>query len=245
MVEIRQQSSIRNRPWIAGKVASRGVGPLALTGKRYESKQMLSNTAMQIDRPFITAGMANLITQESAVLSWQDLREAGLLEHLSILLSIGRPFDVCLFKQLYESFDGDGTTQTFYLRRRPADPVVSVEPGIFWAANEDYPVRVISYSDPYGTAGATSSDLTVALKDNSDIDTGDPGAGEVWIDAQGEDLGPLTVSRMRFGTAPDAKRDIFVVAYIPLFIMAPDGDNARSYQERLVESHTLKLVEVG
>lgn len=242
-----QQPSVRNNPWIAGLLAKRGVNPLALNDKRYENKQVLSNFAEQIDRPYIGAGYPNLLTQVAAVLSWGDLRESGLLEHVSTLLAIGQPFDVCLFKQVYEVYDGDGTTKEFVMRRRPADPVLNpggtAITGVVWHA--DYIPRVTRYSAPYGTVGASATEYTVSFFTSAHIDDADPSSGEAWIESDGHASGKLTVARLRLGTAPGAGSDRLVVRYVPLLRMAPDGDHAKSYQEKLVEAHTLKLLEVG
>lgn len=238
--DVRQQGGIRNRMWIAGRFVERDPVPIQVTPKRFDAKVRTSNLGMRIDRPFTMAGMPNIRNRREFVLPWSDLREPGLLEHLDTLAAIGQPFGLGLWKQDYDVFDGDGANKTFYLQRRQLLPAVT-PPTSF----PDYPTRVTVYDRSYLEDGATPTSLTVVAKTSSDIDTGDPGAGEAWIEGDGHQVGNLWVSKMRLETAPPDAHDCVVVAYLPLYQVVIDTDQPRSYGIAGQEPRSIRMVEFG
>jgi hypothetical protein len=241
--EIRQQNAIRNRVYIAGKSSVRD--PLVqVTKKRFETKTTMVNQAVRADRLFVDLGMPNILTRMEFLIGWADLREAGLLEHVDRLASIGQPFDFAIWKQEYDFFDGDGGTTDFLLQRRQA-VAYNLPGGIPATVFADYATRFTSFSDPYGTPSATESELTVEHKNSGNIDTSGPSAGQVWVEDDGHLLNNRWVSTVRCGTAPAKKADILVATYLPLCKVVVDVEQPRNYREKLVESRQFRFIEVA
>jgi hypothetical protein len=242
MSELRQTAGLTTRVWVAGKFVSRDAVPVQISPKRFETKTRTSNLATRIDRVFTLAGMPNVRNRREIVLPWANLHEPGLLEHLDILAAIGQPFGLGLWKQEYDVFDGDAASLTFYLQRRQLLPAVT-PPTTF----PNMPTRVIVYDKAYTDPTATPTELTVTQKSSSTIDTGDPSAGEAWVESDGEQIGNLWISKLRLNVAnvpPDA-HDCLVAIYLPLYEVLVDQEAQRSYGQSLVEPRGLKFIEFG
>lgn len=236
---LQQHNGIRTRVYIGGKYTTRD--PLVQIGsKRFEAKQRTSNLAMRVDRAFTLAGMPNVRMRREFVLPWSDLREPGMLEHIDILTAVGQPFALGLWKHEYDVFDGDAENKTFYLQRRQLLEVTTpvILPG-------DYPTRVTRYDKSYLDPAAVATELAVVQKLAADIDTGDPAAGEAWVESDGHMIGNLWVSKLRVGTAPPDAHDCLVAAYLPLYAVLIDAEQTRSYPQSLMEPRTLKMIEFG
>jgi hypothetical protein len=242
MTEKRQQNAIRNRFFIGGKAFERDPLPV-LSVKRSEAKNITSSLALHVDRLYIAPGLPNILQRHEFSLDWKDLRQPGLLEHLDRLASIGQPFDVAVWKQVYDVFDSDGSNKTFYLQRRQAVSH-NLPGGVPQVAFADYATRVTVMSAPYGTVGATESDLTVVSKTTSNIDSGSPSSGEAWIDEDGQMLGGRFICKMRLNAAPSTGHDMLIATYLPLYKMVIDQENPRQYGEKLVEPRGYRFVEV-
>lgn len=236
----QQKPAIRNRIWIGGKFAARDPVPIQVTLRRFEVKTRTSNLGMRVDRCFTLEGMPNVHNRAEIVLPWPDLRESGLLEHVDILANIGQPFELGLWKHVYDVFDGDGESKDFLLQRRLLLPTV-----VPATEFDDYPTRVIVYDGPYTAPGVTPAEPTIVEKTSSTIDTGDPSAGTVWIETDGHQVGNVWVTKIRFGTAPPDFSDCVVVPYLPLYVVVVDQESPRSYERALVEQRGLRLVEFG
>ena len=255
MTETRQQRAIRNNIYVAGVSFTRNPLP-ALSVKRAESKVVASNLSLHVDRLFIKAGMPNIPQRHEFTFAWRDTDE-NVLEHVDRLAAIGQPFDVAIWKQVYDVFDvgtdsvlvGSDLIQMFYLQRRQA-VAHNLPGGIPATSFADYATRVTLMSAPYGTPGATETEFTVVHKTTGTILTGDPEEGEAWIDDDGEQLGNRWVSRMRVnlwdGAAnPPITSDVLIVAYLPLYKMVVDAETVRQFGEKLVEPRGYRFVEVG
>ena len=242
-MSVQQQNAIRSRIWLGGKFISRDPVPIQIVPQRFETKTRTMNLAMRVDRAFSSPGFPNIRNRRGFVLPWTDLREPEMLEHLDILSNIGQPFPLGLWKQEYDVYDNDGQNQTFYLQRRqllyaPGGAL----PVTLW---DDYPTRVLVYDKSYLDAAAVVTEPTIVQVHQADIDTGDPYPDEVWLSIEGEQIGNLWASKMRFGTAPVEATDNIVVIYLPLYEVILDTEQSRSYSQSLVEPRTLKLIEFG
>lgn len=237
---IQQQAAIRSPVWIGGRYASRDPVPVQITTKRFEVKTRTSNLAMRVDRCFTLAAMPNIHNRAEFVLPWADVRESNLLEHLDVLAAIGQPFELGLWKQVYDVFDGDSIATSFLLQRRPLLPAVTA-PTVL----PDYPTRVIVYDGPYTAPASTPTELEVVDKLAATIDSGTPASNEAWIETDGHQIGNAWVATMRLGTAPGDFSDCVIAQYLPLYTVVIDQESARSYAAALVEPRGLKLVEFG
>jgi len=243
MADNQQHNAIRSKIWLGGKLLSRDPVPVQMTSRRIEVQTRTSNLTLQTDRAFIAAGLPNVLQSYEFTLPWSDLREPALLEHLDILEAVGQPFDLGLWKQETDVFDGDATTTDFYLRRRQLMKAgVNPTEGVF----ADFETRVVQYDGPAWDRTSAPNEVAVVSKTHADIDSGGPGPGECWIEEEGQDIGNgLWVSKLRMGSAPPAEADCLVAIYLPLYRVAIKQAKARSYAQALVEPRTLELVEVG
>lgn len=241
--EIQQHNGIRFRVWLGGKVITRDPVPIQITPKRFEAKTRTSNLGMRIDRCFSMGGMPNVRNRREFNLPWSTLNEPALLEHIDILANIGQPFPLGLWKQEYDIFDGDGSNQTFFLQRRMllCAPGGMIPPNVW----PDFETRVTVYDKSYLDGTSVGVEVTPTIVDQADIDTGDPYPDEVWISKQGQQIGNLWVTKVRFGTAPVEATDNVIITYLPLYEVIVDSEPPRSYGQSLVEPRTLKLVEFG
>jgi hypothetical protein len=240
MPDVLQQPAIRNRVWLGDRFLSRDPVPIQITPRRFEAKTRTSNLAMRVDRPYLGAGLPNLRNRHDITLPWSTVQESGMLEHLDVLISKGQPFDLGLWKHVYDVFDGDGTTTAFYLQRRQlrANVTPPFDP-------PDYPTRVTAYDAPYGTVGASATEYTVVAKTSSNIDTGTPGTNEAWIESDGRTAGNLRITKIRLTPAPPDVSDSLVVAYMPLYSVVVDEESPRSYALAMVEPRAFRLIEFG
>lgn len=238
MVDIKQQPAIRTRVYIGGKTFTRDPFPPQITIKRLEDKKQVANGAMRVDRMFTADGFPNVRNRHEISLPWPTMPESALLEHLDLLDAIGQPFPLGLWKHVTDVFDGDGSSKTFFLQRRQLLP--SVTPDTVF---DDYPTRVIRYSSsfPFGTP----TELTVTPKASADIDTGDPGADEAWVENEGHMNGALWCTTVRVGTAPVAAPDVLAAIYLPLYEVIIDSQAPRTYAQALVEPRSAKFSEFG
>lgn len=238
----QEQPGLRNRLWIAGRSVSRDAVPVRFVPKRFELKTRTSNLGLRVDRPFVVTGMPNVVTRLELEISWKDLREPDLLEHLTSLANVGQAFDVIVFKQEADFFDGDGVSTTFLMQRRAV-------PAAFYASYSaitvmpDYALKATRFSAQYGLVGTTGTDLTTVPKTEATINTGSPGAGDIWIATDGHALGNLIVCTVRVGTAPPSGHDVLRISYIPLMRMFVDADQGRNFQEALQMGRQFKLTE--
>lgn len=243
MSSVIEDSILKNRVWVAGVPLARDPVPVVIIPKRFESKQRLSNGAMQTDRLFVLVGMPNIFNRIEMNVAWKDVREQNTLEHLTSLANMGQAFDVALYKQEADFFDGDGVSTRFLIQRR-------VVGDAFFAANPlienwpDFALKATRYSAPFGLVGSTGTDFTtVTYKTTTSIEVSAPAAGEIWVEDGGHLYGNLLISTVRVGTAPAAGNDTFRIIYIPLMRMLIDSDSGRSFQEKLAMSRAFKFVE--
>jgi hypothetical protein len=142
-------------------------------------------------------------------------------------------------------WDGDGVTKTFLLQRRQLLPNVEAA-GLPATMEDDYPSVVLVYDVPFGTAGAADpTELTVVRKTTANINSGDPSAGEAWIEDEGHKIGNLWVSTMRLEAAAPDLHDILRVRYLPLYQMVIDKESQRRYDAGMIEPRGLSLREFG
>lgn len=240
MSTVQQRPAIRNLIWLGGKNTARDPVPVQITPKRFETKTRTSNLAMRVDRCFTMTGMPNVRNRREFTLPWADVREPELIEHLDVLAAAGQPFGLGIWKQETDVFDGDGENTTFFLQRRQLLAVVMPS-----TPYPDYPTRVIRCDKSYLDPTHAETELTVVDKTAATIDTGDPGAGEAWIETDGHQIGNLWVSKMRLGTAPPDAHDCLVAIYLPLYEVVIEAEQPRQYAIALVEQRSLRLVEFG
>jgi hypothetical protein len=242
MTDTQQQAGIRNRIYIAGKLFVRDPVPVNIAPRRFEAKNMTSNLSVKVDRAFVISGQPNILNRHDVVTPWPDLREGELLEHVDVVCAVGQPFDVCVWKQVYDVFDGDGTRKIFYLQRRMAlTNISSFVPFTF----PDWETQIVVYDKSLLDPTATGTSLTVVSKTSATIDSGTPSSGEAWVEDDGEQQGSLWLTKIRLGDAPGNFNDVLRASYIPLYRMVVDQEAPRSYAERLREPRSLKLAEVG
>lgn len=239
MTDIQQQPAIRNPLWIGNRFIIRGPAPIQLSPKRFEAMTPTANLSLRVDRPYWGAGYPNLRNRHDFVLPWKTVQEADLIEYLDIMGSTAQPFDMGLWKHVYDVFDGDNTATTFYLQRRQLHPTVT--PG---ADYPDYPTRATFWSKPFGTVGAIATEKTVEQKSTAAM-SGTPAAGEVWIETPGHKTGNLWISTVKCAEPPPAKSDCFVVAYMPLYAVVVVEENPRSYEAGMSEPRAYRLREFG
>jgi hypothetical protein len=240
MPEIQQANAIRTRVWMGGDFFFRDAVPIQIAETRFEGMTRTANLGLRVDRNWTGPLFPNIRNRFDITLPWEDLREPGLLERIDILAQTGQPFGLGLWKQVYDVFDGDGETTDFVLQRQQL--LERVTPPVEF---EDYPTRVVVYDRPYAEPGASPTELTVVQKTNADIDTGDPGAGEVWVESDGHSEGSNRVARMRLGTAPPDALDCVVAIYLPFIWVVIKAQPPRSYAQALVEPRALQLAEFG
>lgn len=235
-----QEPAIRNPIWLGGRVFERGPSTLQMTAHRFEQATRVSNLGLRMDRPYIPAGaaMPNVRTRVEFNFQWPTLQEDALLDHLDSLIAKGQPFELAIWKHVYDVFDGDGTTTSFLLQRRLALPTVT--PATVFA---DYPTVVKHIDAPYGTVGATETLYTVVYKTTAEM-TGSPASGEAWIETTGHRINNLWVSSMKVNPAPADGADTLVAAYLPLYEVVPD-EGQRAYTQGVVEPRTVRLQEFG
>lgn len=245
MSSIQETSDLRNKVWAAGVSFGRSPMPILISPRRFENKTRTSNLGLRVDRCFIAAGYPNVLNKIDINLTYSDVREPGLIEHLSSLANVGQPVDVALFKQEQDFFDGDGIATTFYLQRRVIGPA-------FFAANtqvqvyDDYALRVTLYSGQFGTVGVTPTEIGsdhIIYKNSSTIDTGDPAVGYVWIEEGGHPVGDRLDTKVRFNTATVDAHDSLRITYLPLMRMLVDSDSGRTFQQNLQMGRSFKFTE--
>lgn len=242
--DFQEHNALRNRIYVGGKVFSRDPVPVTVSIERFEAKTRTANLSLRVDRAFILTGQPNILDRHEILLPWRDLRESDMLEHIGLLAAVGQPFDVGVFKQMYDVFDGDEVTTDFFLQRRimlSQPQVLPFVPVIF----PDWPIRILRFNIPMLDPAAVSTELAITYKLSVDMDTGTPGPDEVFVEQDGHQLGDLWLTRIRLGSAPCADHDVLVAIYLPLYRMVVDQDLPRSYGEALVEPRGLKLVEIG
>lgn len=238
MTDTQQQAGIRNRIYLGGKFFTRDPVPVQVTIQRYEAKTRVSNLSLRLDRPQTTAGLPNVRNRHEFLLPWVTMVESPLLEHLDSLAAVGQPFDLGLWKQVTDIWDGDGSTTTFLMQRRQILPAVT--PPVEW---EDYPTQVFVLDRPYGDPDASVTTLTVVPKTSGDIFTGDPSTGEAWVESDGHSVGGLYVSTIRLADAPPDEYDCLVAIYLPLYKVVIDQEVPRNYSANLIEPRGFKLLE--
>jgi hypothetical protein len=238
MTDTQQQPGIRTRIWLADRFLGRDPVPLEIRPKRFDAKTLTSNLSLRIDRPYLGEGLPNLRNRHEFRLPWKTVMEAEQIEHLDMLSSVGQPFDLGLWKHVYDFFDGDGTTTTFYLQRRQLLPNVTP-----LTEYPSYPTTATFYDAPYGTVGATATSKTVVQKTTADIAGGSPSSGEVWVEDTGHKIGGFWLSTVECAEAPADVHDALVIAYMPLYAVVIDEEGPRSYSEGMVEPRDYRLVE--
>lgn len=246
MSAVLETSGINNLIWVAGQFLSRDPLPIQLTAQRFETKTRMSNAGLQVDRLMVDEGWPNVMTRLALSLPWPNVVEPSLLNHLTSLSSMGQPFDVVVWKQEDDFFDGDGTTKTFYLQRRVVGPVFYSLVGSAVTDYGDYPLRATRFSASFGTAGVTETTVTgvkVIYKTAATIDTGNPAADEVWIEEDGHAQGNLLLTKTRWGTAPADGNDTARITYIPLMRMLVDSDSGRTFEAARTMSRAFRLIE--
>jgi len=234
----QQQGAIRNRLYIGGRKFFVDPAPIELTPQRYESQVRVSNLGLRIDRPQTTSGLPNIRNRHGFLFPWETLLKEDLLEHLDLLAAKGQPFDLCLWKQVTDMWDGDGATMAFYLQRRQRPATVEATPEF-----PDYPTRVVVSDLPFGDPTASLTPLDVIPKTFATIDTGTPGADEAWIETDGRRIGGLFVSKMRLGTAPSDVRDCLWAIYLPLYKVVIAEERPRVYSAGMIEPRAYRLLE--
>jgi hypothetical protein len=244
-------SGIRHKVYMAGRLLERDPAPIQLAPKRWEGKVRLSNNASHIDRGYIEPFFPNILDKVDIMLPYSHVAETALLEHLSTVLAIGQPFDVCTFKQHKDVFDGDGSQKVFYLQRLPAMPMMEAfEPGIGAAyAIDGFSTRVELFSAAYGSSASAvtpSTTLTVTYKTETEIAGGTPGAGVAWVSSDGFSVegSLMRGATIKLGTAPANAHDSLIVTYIPLYRMAVESDSGRTFNQALQEARNIKLSEL-
>jgi hypothetical protein len=244
-VTTKEQGGIRNQIYLAGQNFSRGPVPITFTPKRFDSKIRTSNLGLRVDRPFVVAGYPNVPMTHEITMPWPTITEEALLEWIGVLLSMGQPFDVCIWKQVRDVFDGDGSTTAFYLQNRMA-VAANLPVGSPLVSFPDYEPRVDIYSAAFGSVPVpTTTAKTVVHKTAATIDAGSPAAGEAWVEDDGHLLGNRWLTKVRLDAAPADAKDIMVATYIALFKMVIDQETARSYADSLREPRGMKLVQFG
>ncbi|MDQ6892202.1 MAG: hypothetical protein M3167_06300 [Acidobacteriota bacterium] len=236
--------------YMGGKILKRDPNPIQLAPLRWETRTRTANMSLRVDRGFILAGLPNVLDKQAIVVPYRNVPETDLLEHLTALLGVGQPFDVCMWKQHREVYDTDGAATTYFLQRRPASP--TMQPFVAEGTNleiifPEYATRVEFYSASYGSApGLTVTRSTVVYKTEAQIAAGSPAPGEAWIGTDGKALGGslALISSMKFGTAPAAGVDRLIVSYVPLYRMTVESDAGRSFAAALEEARSIKLAEV-
>lgn len=243
----RQDPGIRNPLWLGGRTFFRGPSVCQMTPHRFEQVTRVSNLGLRLDRPYIPAGaaMPNVRTRVEFNFQWPTLQEDDLLDHLDSLLSVGQPFELALWKQMYDIYDGDGTTSSFLIQRRLALPNLA-SAAVPKTTFADYPTIVKYLDEPYGTPSATETLYsTVSYKTTSEMAAGNPSSGEAWIEDTGHRVNNLWVTLLKVNPAPDAVKDALVVIYLPLYEVVPD-EGQRSYPAGAVdEPRTVRLQELG
>jgi len=234
-----QEPGIRTSLWIGNRLVFRGPAPLGLTPKRFEERTRVSNLGLRVDRPYLGDGLPNIRSRHELSLPWRTVQEPSVIQHLDILTNTGQPFDIGIWKHVYDVFDGDGSTKTFYLQRRQILPNVT-PPTTF----PSYETQAIFYDGPYGDPASTADPQTVVQKTTAEM-SGTPSSGEVWIEKTGHRSGGLWVSTVKCGDAPADAFDSFVVSYMPLYSVVIEQEQPRSYVEGLVEPRGWVLTEVG
>lgn len=234
-----QTNAIKSKVWLGGRELARDPVPVQIVSKRFEVKTRVSNLSLRIDRAFVMEGMPNIPNRREFTLPWSDIREPAMLDHIDVLSAVSQPFGLGLWKQEYDVFSGDGTTQTFYMQRRQLLSFATPEPVL-----PEYSTQVTLYDRSYTDPDAVATDLEVLQQ--VDIDgAGTPGSGQVNVEQNGRQVGNLWVTKMIFGDVPADAFDNIIVRYVPRYEVVIDQEAPRAYPARLVESRNLKLVEVS
>lgn len=233
-----QEPGIRTSLWIGNRHVFRGPAPLGITPRRFEERTRTSNLGLRVDRPDLGAGLPNIRSRHDLGMPWRTVQEPEIIQHLDILTSTGQPFDICVWKHVYDVFDGDASTKTFYLQRR------QIPDSLYQTAIPSYPTRAIFYDKPYADSTATATEKTVLQKTTGEM-SGTPASGQVWIEKTGHRTGGLWLSTVKCAEAPADAYDAFVIAYMPLYSMVIEQEQPRSYSDGVVEPRGWQLQEVG
>jgi hypothetical protein len=233
-----QEPGIRTSFWIGNRHVFRGPAPLGIVPRRFDAKTRTSNLGLRVDRPYLGAGLPNIRSRHDLNMPWRTVQEPVVIEHLDILTNTGQPFDIAVWKHVYDVFDGDGTTKTFYLQRR------QIPEDLYVTAYLSYPTRAIFYDAPYSDPAAGATEKTVVQKTTAEM-SGTPSAGEVWIEETGHRAGGLWLSTVKCAEAPDDAFDSFVVAYMPLYSMVIEQEQPRQYSDGMIEPRGWQLQEIG
>lgn len=247
MSSVLENSSLDNHIWVAGMKIGRGPARVDLRPQRAEATTVTSNLGKRRDRVFIDDGYPNVPNKIDLSLTWPDVREDVILEHLTSLSNIGQPFDVAVFKQESDFFDGDGLNKVFYLQRRVVGPT-------FYSDNPEtelfpnYQIRPTSFAAQFGTSGATPTTITnpakLIYKTAATIDgPGSPAADEIWIEEDGHAKGDRLDTKIIIGTAPADGHDTFRVTYIPLMRMLISSDSGRAFETKLRMARSFVFTE--
>lgn len=235
-----QQPDLRNKIWLGGRGVRRDPVPVTVSLKPFEAQTRMADGSLRVDR-LLLEGYPNKFNRFQLGLTFNTVREAPQLELIDSLLALGQPFDVCLFKQAYDFFDGDGATKEFVIQRRIAQPIVQSAIGVTWYP--DYATQLYRYAGPYGDPASAETVLTVTIKTSATMDTGTPGANDAWVEQEGHADGNKLVTRVRLGTAPVANADVLKAVYLPYMRMVIESDAGRTYDRGLQESRSFKLTE--
>lgn len=233
-----QDPAIRTSIWLGGSFTQRGPSTIGYTPRRFETVTRTANLGIRVDRPYTQAVLPNVRTRAEFNFAWPTVQEGELLDRLDSLLAKGQPFEMAMWKQAYDIFDGDGSTTTFLLQRRLLLPTVT--PDVVW---DSYLTEVYASDAPYGTVGAAQTSYTVSYKTTAEL-SGTPGTNEAWIEDTGHRVNGLWVSTMKVNPAPDAVKDALVAIYLPLYEVVGE-EGPRSYTQGIVEPRTIKLTEFG
>ncbi len=234
-----QEPGIRTSLWIGNRLVFRGPSPIGLAPERFEQRTRTSNLGLRVDRPYLGTGLPNIRSRHKLTFPWKTIGEPEVIAHLDILANTGQPFDIGIWKHVYDVFDGDGTTKIFYLQRRQILPTVT-PPTEF----PSYATQATFYSAPYGDPTATATSKTVVQKTTAEM-SGTPSSGEVWIEKTGHRTGGLWVSTVKCAEAPDDAFDALVISYMPLYSVVIEQEQPRSYSDGIVEPRGWNLTEVG
>lgn len=241
-------SNLPNRLWVAGVSLQRDPVPVAILPRRFESKARTSNLGMQMDRCAIAEGYPNILNKIDVAVTYRNVGMEGDTEnHLNSLANVGQPFDVALFKQESDFFDGDGAATDFTVQRRVVGPT-------FLAANPDvtvfefFQLRATRFSAQFGTSGVTETTITDPSKIKyktaaTIISDGDPNSDEIWIEEEGHAYGNRLDTKIRMGTAPADGHDTLRISYIPLMKMFIASDSGRTFQQKLEMGRAFMFTE--
>ena len=212
----KETAGIWQKHWVAGSKMARI--PLTQIGEvELEVTSIGSAGCARVDRLAPLPGLCNRFRRLQIGFDWPDLRERNQLLQMRTLASTGQPCDVVIFKQIVETFDGDGSTSTFFLRNRPVFEDMVSGSGSPW--DPEYEPRVTLFSSPYtADQEGSGTELTVVEKTHSMIDIGAPAAGEAWMETDGRFIKGLLVSELRIASdsIPSDNFDVLRVVYVPM-----------------------------